>query len=522
MRVQFEKLIENKKSLLEWIKDNLEDGILHKSLPEEAKAIDLSISELKNMRFMDGMLDGCLAGSENKDKLAKDLLNNILEIYQNLMLGVISSREEFDEKLGAIYTFLIKHQSISYIDDFLKLCLDEFRKDNKFGNFLFKISKDFLDKAAHVEAVKFALAVLGIFNLDEEDLKYYQIFGLSDELARFVAVALGNQERYDLMFELAQKVKGWGRVAYLDYLEIKNLDMRKWLLFEGYDCDIGVDHVVLDCLNKGDLPGYIKEYGFDVKLYDATGEMLESFCDLSRVSFGDYEHSKELVSLFIKEARNQKMSLRRFRILCDLMDYIKEEDEETKTKVFSQAEQDELMNVVENIAFHSKIDWQALVLENVLDYDARVIARTLGVDIWEKMFEIAQKDKHFDDWYALTLTHNKERYKRLCDLIEQRFDLEALKKEPKDELGMGAEFRDYTSLEFIAQNLKQFDEIIGLNIIETLLQSPVVRSRNMALNVIEKYAQIPQSTLEILRKNLNKEPNKEVIKRYQNILIKVK
>ena len=67
------------------------------------------------------------------------------------------------------------------------------------------------------------------------------------------------------------------------------------MIFEGYQCDIGIDHIVLDCLEKGDLLGFIKRNGFDERLYIACGEMIDSFSGLSKVDFSDYAHSKELV-----------------------------------------------------------------------------------------------------------------------------------------------------------------------------------------------------------------------------------
>ena len=180
----------------------------------------------------------------------------------------------------------------------------------------------------------------------------------------------------------------------------------------------------------------------------------------------------------------------------------------------------ELLDIVNKLAFHSNIDWEGLIRVDVFNYDARSIARHLGIDIWEDMFKIASENKEFKEWYPLTLTDSKDRYKRLCALAKERFDLKALKSEPKDELGLGAEFRVYDDISFIVQNLRNFDEIIGLEFVETALQSPVTRCRNMALNVIETYKEIPQSIIDIMERNSKKEPNKGVLERYEKLLQK--
>ena len=376
-----------------------------------------------------------------------------------------------------------------------------------------------MKKATHREAVKFALAVFGVFNLDEDEIKIYYTFGLADEFGIFVATGLKRLDREELIFSLAKRTKGWGRIAYVERLTVYSEEVRKWLLFEGYKCDIGIDHIVLECLEKGDLLGYIKENGWSEELYKASADMINAFCGISKANFSDYKDSKELVTIFVKESKNQKMNLESFSKLCDLIFYIKDSDkEESEEKTFSDEEREELLDIIRHIAFEKGIDWDSLVRINPFSYHARNIAKTLGFDIWEDMYQKAKNDKHFDEWYALSLTDDKERYKRLCALAIERFDLDSLKQEPKDELGLGREFNEYSKLEFIVQNLSDFDEIIGLELVETLLQSPVTRSRNMALKAIESYKEIPQSIIDIIKKNKDIEPNKGVLERYENIL----
>ena len=139
-------------------------------------------------------------------------------------------------------------------------------------------------------------------------------------------------------------------------------------------------------------------------------------------------------------------------------------------------------------------------------------------DIWEDIYAIAKRNKHFGEWYALSLTNDKERYKKLCALAKERFDLESLKKGPDDEIGFSEGLNKYGDLEIIVQNLNRFDEIIGLDLVETLLQSPVVRSRNMALRAVESYKEIPKSIIDILKRNKDIEPNKDLLEKYEKIL----
>lgn len=507
----YEKIISGEQGLLEWIVENATQEGLDKDLPDD-DSLHIAMPEIAGLNFMPGMLDGIMGKDEkNSADTLLTMFRHFAEVDSNAL-----SDELIDKHLGGIYMFIIQHRTLGYIDDFLEALINEADNNARLLHFCITAARQFLLSGVHREAIKFSIAVLGICNLDEKEISMLMQLGLADEFARFVAVALMRNEKNDEIFYLAKHTKGWGRIAYVDYIKIDDEVKREWLLFEGYKCEIGIDHIVLECLEKGDLLGFIQENGFDEKIYIATGEMLHSFCGFSKVHFEDYPHSKELVALFIKESKNKAMNLERFAIICALINPIKEE------LGYDESERDELLDIINTLAFHSKIDWEGIIRANVFDYNARNIARYLGIDIWEDMFKIASKNKDFKEWYPLTLTDSKERYKRLCALAKERFDLKALKSEPKDELGLGAEFRVYDDITFIVQNLRNFDEIIGLEFVETALQSPVTRNRNMALNVIETYKEIPQSIIDIMERNSKKEPNKDVLKRYETLLQKHK
>ena len=507
----YEKIISGEQGLLEWIVENATQEGLDKDLPDD-DSLHIAMPEIAGLNFMPGMLDGIMGKDEkNSADTLLTMFRHFAEVDSNAL-----SDELIDKHLGGIYMFIIQHRTLGYIDDFLEALINEADNNARLLHFCITAARRFLLSGVHREAIKFGIAVLGICNLDEKEMAMLLYLGLADEFARFVAVALMRNEKNDEIFYLAERTKGWGRIAYVDYVKIDDEKKREWLLLEGYQCEIGIDHIVLECLEKGDLLGFIKERGFDEKIYTATGQMLKSFCGVSKVHFADYPHSKELVALFIEESKNKVMNIERFAIICALIGPIEEELE------YDESERQKLLDIINTLAFHSGIDWEGQIRADVFNYDARSIARYLGIDIWEDMFNIARENTEFKEWYPLTLTDSKDRYKRLCALAKERFNLESLKSEPQDELGLGAEFRVYDDITFIVQNLRNFDEIIGLEFVETALQSPVTGNRNMALNVIETYKEIPQSIIDIMERNLTKEPNKCVLERYESLLQKHK
>ena len=305
----YEKIISGEQGLLRWIIDNATEDGLGKDLPDD-DSLHIAMPEIAGLNFMPGMLDGIM-GKDTDDSAATLLamFRCFAEVDSNAL-----SDELIDKHLGGIYMFIIQHRTLGYIDDFLEALINEADNNARLLHFCITAARRFLLSGVHREAIKFGIAVLGICNLDEKEIAMLLYLGLADEFARFVAVALARNEKNEEIWYLAKRTKGWGRIAYVDYVKIDDEKKREWLLLEGYQCEIGIDHIVLECLEKGDLLGFIQENGFDEKIYIATGKMLYSFCGLSKVHFADYPHSKELVALFMRESKNKAMNIERFAI----------------------------------------------------------------------------------------------------------------------------------------------------------------------------------------------------------------
>lgn len=489
----FASICSGSQSLLQWIREHIDqNGSLTESLPDH-ESINLFMPELENMRFIDGMLDGNVGG--NEEECAQEVFNMLLCFAKDSEQKELDSAE-MNIHLSKIYTYVITHMTETYVDILFSMLMDSFQTQSKsFVKVCLDTAELFIKHAAHREALKLGIIIRGSFDLDDETLDIYRILGVSDELASYVGFVLQFHKYNDIIFELARKVKGWGKTIYVEYLNVENEAMREWLLFEGYECDS--ESELLPCMQKGDLLGYIQDKGFDDRLYDATGKIIHYF------NFGAYADSKEVVKLFMHDSLHRKMNLERFSILCDFKFFLDFGTPQFNRITFSDTEREELLGIIHKIAFESQIE--SLVKSNPLDPYAYKIALSIEIDTWEEVFAIAQKDKYFDDWRHLMIDrhrHNEERCKRLCALMVERYD--SLKQEPKDELGMGAELKSHSDSECVVQSLNRFcDEIDRIEMIETLLKSPVPYNRSLALRMVkhwQEHLEIPQSTLEILIK----------------------
>lgn len=93
---------------------------------------------------------------------------------------------------------------------------------------------------------------------------------------------------------------------------------------------------------------------------------------------------------------------------------------------------------------------------------------------------------------------------------------------PGDDMGFGPEFEAHNCLDFIIQDLDEF-EGIGTSLIRTALQSPVIRNRNLALKVLEAWRldSWPSGIVDVLIKQQQTDPDGDVRKRISDLLAKI-
>ena len=130
------------------------------------------------------------------------------------------------------------------------------------------------------------------------------------ELTLFCLFALGAYEDANqIYFELAKKLKGWGRIHAVSMLKPENQEMRDWLLQEGWQNDIMPEYSAITVIKRTKLAdllqsdqgaawigiaGFLIGYALQdepvagLSKYKRTGELLQAYLEL-------YEENEETV-----------------------------------------------------------------------------------------------------------------------------------------------------------------------------------------------------------------------------------
>ncbi len=527
----FTELIEDRISLYDFILENIDEkNILpdeFQILPDEKESMQFCYKQnedLENINFAPGMLNGIVGEySTNTEDIIKEIFEHIKTITNHRNLEETNENyHKIDKSSGAIYTICMENQTLSFIDDFSDFLVDNQEKIDL--ETLYYLLSIFLFNSTHREPIKFAIAILGLLSLDEDRIKIIYQFGLATEFAKIVSVALARQDRQDLILDLANRHSAWGKIEYIQRFEPQNDDEKLWLVTDGFRNDVDDNYLAYECIIKANLKDILEKtpilYG---KLYDGIRDLLKALVSFSspREILDDYEHKEFLVLRFLKDSKNSATSLEDLSTIVDIYDYIKYQ-EENESSIWDQKTIKQAISECENIFFNKSFKWKEKIKNNPLKYISSFLAPRFDVDIFDELLENAKKDIEKVNFFTLGRVANEKQFEKVIEFAQKNLPLNKMASGVSDKLGLGKEFHFHHELNFLMQDMEKYPKKdLGLSIILTALNSPVVNNRNCAMKLLEKVEyEISESIYDQIKRNIQDDPNDELVERYKDFLEK--
>lgn len=126
------------------------------------------------------------------------------------------------------------------------------------------------------ESVKIGLVLLGLSG-DGRDRELLLLMGALEELTLFAVVALWRTQPdpHRAVFELARRVRGWGRVQAVERLaDSRDPEIKSWLLRDGFRNDVMDEYLALTAAVTGGLCDALSAAVVDDDLLDGAGGIL--------------------------------------------------------------------------------------------------------------------------------------------------------------------------------------------------------------------------------------------------------
>ena len=227
-------------SIYEFIKAAVDaDG----KLPDNFRLPELE--DDKNKIFADGALDGIQIYHMGFSVLEEDDLNEMLDILR------IANGGDYEKASEKLSEYCVKHRAVTIIDELQKTILDH--KDEFDLQTMVDFSYTLITESSDRELIKAGLIILELVDTssDQELMDIIRILGLSDEFTIFSVFDMrywpdGQME----ILALAGKVRGWGRIHCVRFIEPENDEIIRWLLINGIDNDVMSEYSALTVFNK--------------------------------------------------------------------------------------------------------------------------------------------------------------------------------------------------------------------------------------------------------------------------------
>ena len=472
-------------SIYELIKNSIQ---ANGELPEDFK---LPPKDPNGVPWADGALDGVYIYHlvENEEDI-EPLKNIVFQISEGKF-------EEAQNNLENLDFFMISRR-----DPLLNWIIQEQKQINIDNLCEFAISQ--LSNSKNIEVIKFCLCVLEIIKLETEKdtIEKVKILALSDEFTLYCLNILKNlKNSNEEIFEIAKKVKGWGRIYSVKYLKVTNDEIKEWILEEGCHNYIIPAYTAYTCAKKINLVEILNEDKISNKKFNDISYLMNALLDEEAITgISNLEDRELLIERYLEKAKTLASTEEDYYAVITLKEYIKN-NKEINNELIKIC--DEILNS-ENTRNNVKE-----LLKEGYGYN---IAKYLGIDIDKYILEYLQ-DNPLKNPYIVFNISERENMKKLVSLIEKKLTLEKLEGAPTDKFySKNEKNKEYIFLDTIIKKLgnlgrterkfvvsvypveptASMDEPenfigIGENLIICALNSPYVDIRYSAVNTLESW-----------------------------------
>ena len=497
-------------SILEFLSSNLDSK---GNLSEIANDLPDEIKEDNKIRFAPGLMDA-MFGADNSDDSQKRIALLSKHIKKVATKGDKISEQEF-------FRLITENDGvIGIIDNFLQSIVNN---SLPIQPYLFNYAKELTTKTNKRNAVKFGIAILGLCQ-NKSILKEIKILGLHDEFTVYSSIAIANlsDNVENDLWELAQKVDGWGKIQLVDRLARPELSepIKDWLIFEGYKNSIMYEYLAYNCAIHGELHKKLESEQIEQRLFNSASDIIEALIAEHSPSadITTYIFASQVIQEFIRHSKKQATNISYFNVLHKIKDFLTELQNDIGDQKENGWNQDTISNcLIDIFEILNSRDWKMVANEelksndNVTYWNAKQAAEKLGIDLWETVWaKLEQKPIDSSAWYDVTNYSKPEHSDKIINFALNHLPFDELATGAKDSIAFGENYNKYSCLEYATTFLENYPKK-GDKIILTALKSPVTRNRNMAINVLDKWKKENWSSeIEKEIKHLKKiEPNND-------------
>eukprot|EP00831_Metopus_contortus_P064020 TRINITY_DN5706_c0_g1_i2.p2 TRINITY_DN5706_c0_g1~~TRINITY_DN5706_c0_g1_i2.p2 ORF type:complete len:331 (-),score=64.70 TRINITY_DN5706_c0_g1_i2:637-1629(-) len=214
---------------------------------------DLDISGEREYQIITKKIN--VLNNYEKSDFAKELVDSLVNLANNKI------------ELKKLNEFINLNPIILYYESYIKY-LKSYIKDNyKLKDKIKFLMEKLIKKSSCVEEVK--LGIISSFLFEFKDIyEMLNIFSVHNNYIFYVIKTFEFLDDNDAIFKLAKKSYGYGKVFCIMNLNSVNKEIRKWLIEDGLDNNVGILELLEYTFLSKDILVYFKENDYDKEKFE--------------------------------------------------------------------------------------------------------------------------------------------------------------------------------------------------------------------------------------------------------------
>ncbi|SMD21116.1 hypothetical protein [Kibdelosporangium aridum] len=341
------------------------------------------------------------------------------------------------------------------------------------------------------DAVATGIVLIGLTG-DERDRELLLLLGSMEDLALYAVVALGRtqSDRDMAIFELARRVRAWGRIQAVERLEgTTDPEIKAWLLREGFRNGVMNEYLAYIAATTGGLADALTESEVDDEVLDAAGDILAALSDVGGPAkdIRSYPEGHAMIDRYLAVVRHRP-SVSRIRAVLQLDQYL--EDGRCEQLLTDLA----WIGVVRRALDSADLDTFT---------DALWPAKQIGLKTADRI--AAWLERYPCEWGLWIWFRDAE---DAVKTAERLLPLEDLVTGPALEHGFGPEFQADRALGLVVER----EDVRSWPLVKTALSNRLIRNRIAAVRALKAWPRdsLPADALPAVRAAAAIEPDNEI------------
>ncbi len=422
----------------------------------------------KEIRFAPGALEGIIG---HHTAVADENASFIPVLKEYLTMDPVDAMDKFEsEKAGDVKTATMRNGLLQSIYE----NREEYDADK-----IARLAVCFTEYGKKAETVKLGLSLMSLFNLsgNEAVCNMLKTLGYCEEFTDYVisnTAGWSEEKKQDLYFELAKKLRGWGKINVVEMMQADTEEKKEWLLCHGCKNAVLYSYLGFECAMKCELYERLQTGNFSDEEFQGASDIMSGLLDEGPCQgMSALEYPVELTILYLEECKKHNWDAEQVALLADIAAYFRDSKIINANRI-----EPKVKEVLERLDIHTYI------VENLekSTHECMRIAKMYEINMSEHLLRLMKMD--FEKYYNFCyyLFNNNQSVDEFLALCDREIEYDDFPNAMGNDFGLG-EVQGKIKLDIIVQHL---DKHIGKGhkMIQACIQSPITRWRNMAAKAL--------------------------------------